>query len=78
MATRIGITTDPEMQRLYLEGMFQSLKHWRIEAGPLPKTAAQQRKHYLATWRGCETQRDENGATNANWYVYSFKDGHHK
>lgn len=78
MATRIGITTDPEMQRLYLEGMFQSLKQWRIESGPLPKPAAQQRKHYLATWRGCETQRDDTGTINASWYVYSFKYDAHK
>jgi hypothetical protein len=78
MATRIGITTDPEMQRLHLEGLYQSMNHWRIEAGPLNKTAAQQRKRYLAAWRGCETQRDESGPTNENWYVYSFKDGIHK
>jgi len=78
MATRIGITTDPEMQRLYLEGMFQSLDYWRIEAGPLTKAAAQQRKRYLATWRGCETQRDETDGSNAHWYVYSFKYDVHK
>ena len=74
MATRIGITTDPETQRLYLERMFQSLNHWRIEAGPLTKAVAQQRKRYLAAWRGCQTLRDETGTAAANWYVYSFKD----
>jgi hypothetical protein len=78
MATRIGITTDPETLRLYLQDMYQGLRQWRIEAGPLDKAAAQQRKRYLVAWRGCETQRDENGGTNAKWYVYSFKHDVHK
>ena len=78
MATRIGITTDPESHRLYLERMFQGLNHWRIEAGPLTKAAAQQRRRYLVAWRGCQTLRDETGAANSSWYVYSFKDEIHK
>jgi hypothetical protein len=78
MTTRIGITTDPETQRLYLERVFQSLSHWRIEAGPLTKAAAQQRKRYLVAWRGCETHRDETEVANTNWYVYSFKYDVHK
>jgi hypothetical protein len=81
MPTRIGITTDPETRRATLETVYQSLHHWRIEAGPLNRQAAQQRKSYLVTWRGCEAQRDEhetNGETRASWYVYSFKHDLHK
>ena len=78
MATRIGITTDPEAHKAYLERVYQPLSHWRIEAGPLTKAAAQQRKRYLIAWRGCEAQRDDAEAVNATWYVYSFKHDVHK
>ena len=76
MTTRIGITTDLETQRAVLERSYPNLSHWRIEAGPLTRVAAQQRKRYLMAWRGCAAQRDEaesGSAIWAIWYVYSFK-----
>lgn len=76
--TRIGVTNDPATQKAALEGVYQSLSHWRIEAGPLTQAAAQQRKRYLVAWRGCESQRDNPDATGASWYVYSFKYDVHK
>jgi hypothetical protein len=80
--TRIGITTDPVGQKATLESSYASLSHWRIEAGPLTKAAALQRKRYLVAWRGCANQRhdgrDDTETNGANWYVYSFKHDVHK
>jgi hypothetical protein len=80
--TRIGITNDPAAQKADLEGVYQSLTHWRIEAGPLTQAAALQRKRYLVAWRGCANQRhngrDDADTSGANWYVYSFKHDVHK
>lgn len=73
MASRVGITTDPEYRRREWEKKHPDLWQWTILGRHPTKSEAQAHENQMARELPSITSPNDSGAEEATWYVYYFQ-----
>ena len=73
MASRVGITTDPEYRRREWTKKHPDLWQWAILGTHSTKSAALAHESRMARQLPSITSPSDSGAEEATWYVYYFQ-----